>query len=89
MKQYQLLEIHWDDSETIFDGAWTDVEEIIKYYDEDKAHPIKTVGYFLHRTHRYLIIYRTKQTNEDGEVDRVEGQFAIPNGCIRTIRKML
>ena len=78
--QFELVRVVWNDATA--DDQWMGLEDASKLADAE----IKSYGMFLKVRGKYLIICRSKATDEKD--DTIEGTLRIPVQIIKSVEKV-
>ena len=79
-EQFELVRVVWDDATA--DEAWMGLEDAGKLPDAE----IESYGMFLRVRGKYLIICRSKATDEKD--DLIEGTLRIPIQIIKSVERV-
>ena len=90
-KTFDLLEIVWVDSMSSASkvkSIWVSSEELDAWIAGVGCISMRSVGYLVGASAKYLTICGGFSTDTDDDISYVTNPFAIPKGCIKSIKKL-
>ena len=84
LKLGQRIEVEWDDSFRREDSFW----HVFGDLGCKNAPYMKSVGYYLSSSKRFLTVAQTVQPGDDTTEATYGATFSIPQGCIHKIKKI-